>query len=65
MIEKIKPILRRRKIVCFSSFIEHISLPSTNIFLRLEYQDLLKRFNNVLLPEPDSPTTVTNSPLKL
>ena len=56
-------MFRRRNTVRLRSFIEKISFPSMNTFPEVGVSSAPIIFSSVLLPEPDSPTTATNSPL--
>lgn len=63
MKERNLTVFRRRNTVRLRSFIEKISLLSMNTFPEVGVSSAPIIFSSVLLPEPDSPTTATNSPL--
>ena len=58
-----KPMFRRRKIVRSRSFMANRSCPSRYTLPEVGVSSPPSRLSRVLLPEPDSPTTATNSPL--
>ena len=60
---KIKPMFLRRNTVSCFSFMEKVSLPSISTLPEVGVSSAPTIFSSVLLPEPDSPTTATYSPL--
>ena len=59
---KMKPMLRRRKMVRFSSRMENRFWPSIRTVPEVGVSRAPMQLSRVLLPEPDSPTTAANSP---
>ena len=57
-----KPMFRRRKMVSSRFFMAKISRPSRNTLPEVGRSSPPSRLSRVLLPEPLSPTTATNSP---